>query len=228
MRLRALSPRQELAGILILGAVGAGLVLLASRQSWAQVHTPVPPPLPASVVTVSGQNLVPFAAALAIAALASLAAVLATRAVARRAVGVLLAALGITVAVATVAGVSVSAALAAATVSPGLGAGSGAGSVTEGSSSGAGSGLPGVGGFHPHVVLTAAAWQSMVMIGALAICAAGVLVFWRGPRLPVMSSRYDSPAGSSGHSGPVGTGPRPATSDPATMWDSLSRGEDPT
>lgn len=228
---QALSPRRELAGVLILGAVGAGLVLLASRQTWAQVRTPVPAPLPASVVTVSGQGLVPFAAALAIAALASLAAVLATRGIARRAVGVLLAGLGIAVAAAAVAGVSASAALAAAagSLGPGTGAGSGAGSVTEGGAAAGGPAAPDVAGFHSHVVLTAAGWQAMAVAGGLAICAAGVLVFWRGTRLPVMSSRYDSPSGTPVRTATTaGVSGRPATSDSASMWESLSRGEDPT
>ena len=70
--------------------------------------------------------------------------------------------------------------------------------------------------------------------------AAGVLVAWRAARLPVMSSRYDAPAvASAGRPGqptappaaarPAATGPaRPGRSDSATMWESLSRGEDPT
>ena len=100
------SPRQELVAILILGALGAGLVFLALRQGWAHVRTAAPAPLPASVITVSGQSLIPYAEGLAIAALASLVAVLATRGVARRVVGVLLAGLGAGIAAAALAGVS--------------------------------------------------------------------------------------------------------------------------
>ena len=65
--------------MLLLGAAGAGLVLLVMRQGWARVETAAPRPLPASIVTVSGQALLPAASALALAALAGLAAVLATR-----------------------------------------------------------------------------------------------------------------------------------------------------
>ena len=63
--------RREYALGLALGAAGAGLVLLSARQGWARVAMPAPAPLPASVVSVSGQDLVPLAGALALAALAS-------------------------------------------------------------------------------------------------------------------------------------------------------------
>jgi uncharacterized membrane protein (TIGR02234 family) len=279
-RAAALTPRRELLVVLLLGVAGAGLVFLAIRQGWAQVRTAVPAPLPTSVVTDSGERLVPYASALAIASLASLAAVLATRRAARRVVGVLLTCLGAGIAAAAIGGVSTAAALAAATgnISPGTGAGAGtsAGSVTEGGSS-ASSVVPQVAGFHSHVVLTAGTWQAMTVFGALAIIGAGVLVTWRADRLPVMSARYDSPAGSAGpastgsaSTGPGSTGPGSAGSgstgsasapsgsrgwhsggpdgdrdggradgaepdaaarsraDSASMWESLSRGEDPT
>ncbi|HEU5421613.1 MAG TPA: Trp biosynthesis-associated membrane protein [Streptosporangiaceae bacterium] len=252
-RLRALSPRQELTALLLLGAAGAGLVFLATRQGWAQVRTDVPAPLPDSVVTVTGQSLVPFAGALAFAALATLGAVLATRRLARRVSGVLLAALGAGIAAAVAGGVSAPAALAAAATSTspaaGSGAGTGAGSVTGGPAQGA-SAVPQVAGFHPHAVLTAGGWQALAIAGTLAIMAAGVLVAWRAARLPVMSSRYDAPA-ASGPARPAGGQPpvpgaaaRPAgrttapprsgapgrahPADSASMWESLSRGEDPT
>jgi uncharacterized membrane protein (TIGR02234 family) len=266
-RLRGLSPRAELTVILLLGAVGAGLVFLAMRQGWAQVRTAVPAPLPASVVTDSGQSLVPYADALVIAALASLAAVLATRRAARRVTGVLLAGLGVAIVAAVTAGVSTAAALAAAaqSVGPATGAGAGAapGSTSDGSTA-SGAGVPNVAGFHSHAVLTAAGWQALACAGAAAIIAAGLLVTWRAARLPVMSSRYDSPTAApapaaraarpggpgAGPADPLGAGPAddprsgpaddagdPPGGDPpddedgpdsASMWESLSRGEDPT
>jgi uncharacterized membrane protein (TIGR02234 family) len=263
-RLSALSPRQELTAVVLLGAAGAGLVFLATRQGWAQVRTDVPAPLPDSVVRVTGQSLVPFAGALAFAALATLAAVLATRRLARRVAGLLLAALGAGIAAAVAGGVSAPAALAAATAStsPAAGAGTGAGSVTEGSTAG-GSAVPQVAGFHPHAVLTAGGWQALAITGTLAIMVAGVLVAWRATRLPVMSGRYDAPAADRqrpaqpARAAPAGAGqpapggppqpaagpgpaapgperrgaaaaPRPDPAGSASMWESLSRGEDPT
>ena len=106
--------RRELALLLLLGAAGAGLVLLAARQGWAQVRTAVPRPLPDSVVAVTGQTLVPDAGALALAALAGLAAILATRRTLRRVAGVVLAGFGAGIAVAVRAGVSAAAVRAAA------------------------------------------------------------------------------------------------------------------
>jgi uncharacterized membrane protein (TIGR02234 family) len=249
--------------VLLLGAVGAGLVFVAMRQGWAQVRTAVPAPLPTSVVTDSGQSLLPYADALVIAALASLAAVLATRSAVRRVTGVLLAGLGVATVAAVTAGVSTAAALAAAaqSVGPptGAGAGTAPGSTSDGSSAG-GTGVPNVAGFHSHAVLTATGWQAMAVVGAVAIIAAGLLVTWRSARLPVMSSRYDSPAAarpaaarppgarsSAARSSAAPPDPAAPSADPAaeapdpsspagdeegpdsaSMWESLSRGEDPT
>src|SRR6266568_1083163 len=97
--------RREFTLVLLAGAAGAGLVVLAVRQAWAHA------------ITVTGQQLVPLASALALAALACLAAVIATRSVVRRAVGVLLAVLGAGAAAAVMAGLRAQAVLAAARAS---------------------------------------------------------------------------------------------------------------
>jgi len=212
-------PRREYAAGLILGAVGAGLVLLSVRQGWARVATPAPAPLPASVVSVSGQDLVPLAGALALAALASLAAVIATRRLARRLAGLLMAAFGVIVAVAVCLPLAASDVLGSARVS----AVSQAGSATAG---GAAAGSPGSvpGGAAPgvtavgHVTMTAALWRPAAVAGALIIVAAGLLVAWRGPAWPVMSSRYELPEQPE----------RRPPADSGALWDALSSGADPT
>ena len=102
---------------LLAGAAGAGLVVLAVRQAWAHAVFTPPRPLPAQDIAVTGQQLVPLASALALAALACLAAVIATRSVIRRAVGVLLAVLGAAAAVAVLASLRASTVLAAARAS---------------------------------------------------------------------------------------------------------------
>ena len=141
-RLAARAARREYGFALLAGAVGAGLIILAVRQQWAQaVFTPQKPMTP-QVVDVSGADLVPLAGALALAALAGLAAVIATRGVLRRAAGVLLALFG------AGAGAAVMTSVTAATVinvaaskvaSPGSAAFSGAaGSTTSGSAEGRG------------------------------------------------------------------------------------------
>lgn len=231
-RPRRSSPRRELALVLLLGASGAGLIFLATRQGWAQVHSAAPKPLPASVVTETGQDLVPAAGALAVAALASLAAVLATRRTLRRVTGLVLAGFGAGIAAAVGTGISTASVIAAATAggsgSRGAGAGSvGAGSVTAGSTSGSGSAL--VAGFPGRVVFASVPWHVVALAGAVALIAAGLLVAWRAERLPVMSSRFDSPAPADARttSGPARR-PERAGRDAATIWESLSRGDDPT
>jgi uncharacterized membrane protein (TIGR02234 family) len=244
------SDRRELMLALLLGAAGAGAVFLASRQGWAQVRTIPPKPLPASQVTVTGSALVPYSGALALAGLATLAAVLASRGLARRLTGVLLTLIGGGLAISAFT-VTSAAAISAASTNVGPAA-AGAGSVTGGESQP--TTIPNVAGAAPHVTFSASGWQALVVVGALAMIAAGVLVFWRATRMAVMSGRYDSPAaerrvrpgtGSTGSLRPSGTArprttPRPragaektaagaaAATDSASIWEALSRGDDPT
>ncbi len=215
--------RREYALVLLLGLAGAACVLLSVRQEWARVVTAAPHPLPATTVSVRGQDLVPVAGALGLAALAGLAAVLATRGLARRLVGVLLAAFGVGTAMSVSLRLGTAAVLAAAAGAGGTN--SQAGSVTGGSAAagaagaGAGSPAPGVAGasLAGHVTMAGVPWRWTVLLGALAVVAAGLLIAWRGPAWPVMSSRYDHPAAQVS---------RPP--DTVTLWDSLSRGVDPT
>lgn len=233
--LRGISPRGEFVLVLLLGLAGAGLVFLAVRQGWAHVRTAAPKPLPGSDVPVTGQDLVPAAGALAVAALASLAAVLATRGLTRRLVGLLLAGFGVGIAAAGSAGITAAGAIHAVASKAGppgsAGSAGSAGSVTTGSATAggaAGGGAPSVAGFPAHVVMTSLPWHALTLAGALAVVAAGLLVSWRAPKWPVMSSRYDRPA----QAGPRQAGPAArrvrADGDTATIWESLSRGEDPT
>ena len=241
----ARSPRQELWLALLLGAVGAGLVFLATRQAWAQIRTIPPKPLPASTVTVTGAALVPYADALVVAGLATLAAVLASKGLLRRLTGALLGVIGVALAASAFTLTRAGAISAASSnISPETAA---AGSVTDGSGS-VSAAVPNVAGTAPHVVFAAAGWQAIVVIGAIAMVAAGILVALRSARMAVMSSRYDSPAGATGRRAPLqpggtgepaGTGqsagalaaagtPQVRPADAATIWESLSRGEDPT
>ncbi len=205
--------------MLLLGAVGAALVLLAVRQGWARVLTIEPRPLPATSVSVRGQDLVPAAGALGLAALAGLAAVIATRRTARRAVGGLLTLFGVGIILAVSLPVTTAQVRSAAAGAVPSGAGGAASTV----GSTAGPGGTGVAGLSlaSHVTLAGAPWRWVVLLGGLAVLAAGLLAAWRGARWPVMSSRYDQPAG------PRGAAAAPAT-DPAAVWESLSQGIDPT
>ena len=233
-RIRGLSPRREMMLTGLLGLVGAGLVFLAVRQGWAHVRTAAPRPLPGSDVRVTGQDLVPAAGALAVAALASLAAVLATRGRVRVLVGLVLAGFGVGIAVAVslpLTAADAIAAVAGQAGSPG-GAGSGgtAGSVTTGSAAagGAQGGAPPIAGFPAHVVMTSLPGRALALAGAAAVVAAGVLVAWRGRTWPVMSSRYEPPDRARPRPSASAARRGPAGGDTATIWESLSRGEDPT
>ncbi len=207
--------RREFAAVLLAGAAGAGLVVLAVRQAWAHALFAPPKPLPAQDIAVTGQQLVPLAGALALAALACLAAVIATRSVIRRAFGVLLAVLGAGAAAAAVTAVRAPAVLAAARASAldgPLG-----GSTTSGASAG--------GAVHEiiiagpgRVILAGAPWRAAVLAGAAAIVLAGLATAWHGQRWPAMGARFERrPAPA----------PR-ADADSATMWESLNRDVDPT
>ena len=205
--------RREFGLVLLAGAVGAGLVVLAARQAWAHAVFTPPRPLPAQDIAVTGQQLVPLASALALAALACLAAVIATRPVVRRAVGVLLAVLGAGAAVTVMAGLRASAVLAAAV---GMGAGEVGGPLGGSTTSGGSSG----GAVHEIVIagpgraiLAGAPWRAAALAGAVAIVLAGLATVWRGRHWPVMSARFERAS---------------PPNDTATMWESLSRDVDPT
>lgn len=211
--------RREYALGLVLGAAGAGVVLLSARQGWARVLTPAPAPLSATTVTVTGQDLIPLAGALSVAALATLAAVIATRRLARRLAGILLAAFGAAIAVAVSLPVTAAEVLAAARVT----AVSQAGSATAGGASGVSPGTvpdgapPGV-TTAGHVTMLTVPWRPIAVAGALAIIAAGLLVAWRGGSWPVMSSRYERPPQRD----------HEPSADSASLWEALSKGADPT
>src|SRR6266852_4483096 len=174
--------RREFALVLLLGAAGAGLVVLAVRQAWAQAIFTPPRPLPAQDFSVTGQALVPLAGALALAALACLAAVIATRSVTRRAVGALLAVLGAGAAAAASVGVRAATVLAAARANAADGALGG--STTGGTSSGGAAHAIVIAGSSGRAVLAGAPWRAAAVAGAVAIVLAGLATVWRWPSWP--------------------------------------------
>jgi uncharacterized membrane protein (TIGR02234 family) len=208
--------RREFGLVLLLGAAGAGLVVFAVRQAWAQAVFTPPHPLPAQEISVTGQQLVPLASALALAGLACLAAVIATRSLARRVAGTLLAVLGVGAAVAAAAGVGASSVLATAQAA--AAAGALGGSTTGGAAPGGASHAIVIAGSTGQAVMTGAPWHAAAVGGAVAIVLAGLATVWRGSRWPVMSARFDRP----------GQRPSRRAADSASMWESLSRDLDPT
>lgn len=213
------SPRREYLGTLLLGAAGAAVVLVAVRQDWARVLTVQPHPLPASTAVVRGQDLLPAAGALGLAALAGLAAVVATRRLVRRLTGGLLAAFGVGIIVALSMPVTDAQVRGAVTGAAGTASSVAGGSTVDGGTT-PGGGVAGI-SVASHVTMAAFPWRWVAVAGAVLIVAAGLLAVWRGSRWPVMSSRYDRPARAAARQAPAGT-------DPAALWEALSQGVDPT
>ena len=208
-----MTARRQFGAAIVACVAGAGLILLALRQGWARVDYTAPRPLPSGSIPVSGQDLLPAASALALTALACMAAVIATRGVARRVAGVVMAGLGAWIAVLVSGPVHDASVLAAA--SGQAAAGGFAGSLPGGNSaiSGgvpSGGGLPAI-GQASRVVLTSGPWRAAVLIGAVAVIAAGLAAAWRGPRWAVMSARFDQPVPAR----PEGGQPAPAGVAPA-------------
>ncbi|TNY34891.1 Trp biosynthesis-associated membrane protein [Thermomonospora catenispora] len=71
------------------------------------------------------------------------------------------------------------------------------------------------------LAVTTTGWWTVAATGGVLLAAAGLLTALRGHRWPGMSARYDRP-------GAGRAAQRPAPDDPAGLWKSLDRGEDPT
>lgn len=189
--------RRQRALAALLCAVGAGLVLLAAGRTWATVTgegaiTPVSQRL-------SGSELGAATGALGWAALASLAALLATRGRVRAGVGLLLVLGG-----GGIAFLSLQAVRRPNVVE----------TAREASS------LLAVGA---RVTVDGSAWWAVSVAGGVLLVAAGALTLARGSRWPGMSARYDRSGGAGAPAEAAG-----AAADPAGLWRSLDRGEDPT
>lgn len=204
---------REFGSALALGVLGAGVALLGTREPWAHARFAAQNPLPGSIVALTGQDLAPGAAALAIAGLACLAAVVATRRVFRRITGVLLAAFG--AGIAAVAALSSRAGHIAAVATDHAPAPYGGGTAAH----------PAIAGARPDVVMAVFPWWTVAVAGGVLLVAAGALTVWRGARWPGMSGRYERPGGAA-----VAARRDPATTsrDPAKVWEALDHGSDPT
>lgn len=228
-----MTARREYTLTLLAGAVGAGLIWLALREQWAQAVFTQPRPLPQQTVNVTGSDLVPLAGGLAIAALAGLAAIIATKGKWRSGAGVLVALFGAGAGAAVMTTVTASTVLSVAAshvASPGSAAMSGSAGSTTGGSSSSGSAVV-VSGSAGHAVIGGGQWQILVIVGALLVFAAGLATALRGADWPVMSSKYELPrrGPAKGEGEDPETAPAPAgPGDSASMWESLSVGEDPT
>ncbi|MFC9431246.1 TIGR02234 family membrane protein [Streptomyces sp. NPDC056987] len=198
--------RRSLGAALLLGALGAAVVLIASGQTWAEGAAAIGGgSLP---LDADGRDITGVPAALAIVGLAALVAVFAVRGAGRRLVAALLALSGTGAAVAAFLGASDRGALDEKAAQ------------TTGDTAATVSGLS-------HT-----AWPYVTTAGGALILLAGVLAVVYGRRWPAMSGRYERPgqAAAAGPGGGRGARKAPVVDPdrPEDLWKALDRGEDPT
>jgi uncharacterized membrane protein (TIGR02234 family) len=184
---------------LLLELVGAGAALLVSTRTWQTISTPRPAPLHDDVLRVSGRTLDAAPTALALVALAGVVAVLATRGIVRRVVGVVLALAGIGLVWRAIASSGAVSTRRARTL------------VADHHAT------VNVDAVVPHVAASGS-WPVLTLLCGVLVLASGALIAWRGHRWQVMSARYEAP------SDPEQQRTRAATA----LWTALDRGEDPT
>ncbi|KAB8188246.1 hypothetical protein FH608_044715 [Nonomuraea phyllanthi] len=173
-------------------ALGCALVLLAGGQVWVRVQEP------SGVAAPTGGDLSPVLTPVALAGLAGIVAVLATKGLGRRAVGALIALCG---------------AGAAAGTWTALGDDTVAGWLGEHNVLHGATGLPWE---------AAPLWPAVAAAGAVLMIAGGVLAVVRGGRWAGMSARYDRAGGRAGDRA------RAQVTEDRALWDALDRGDDPT
>ncbi|MET7555169.1 TIGR02234 family membrane protein [Streptomyces albidoflavus] len=190
--------RRSLALALLLGAVGAAVSLLATRQTWARGSVAVAGgdfPL-----TATGSDVTGVPAALAVVGLAALVAVFAVRRAGRYLVSGLLALSGAGTVAAALLGVGDSAALDEKAAE------------TSGDTAAAVTGL------------THTGWPYAAVVGGALLLAAGLLALWFGRRWPAMSGRYERDGSPRARKAAPPVDP----DRPEDLWKALDRGEDPT
>jgi uncharacterized membrane protein (TIGR02234 family) len=195
---------RELAAALLAIVIGAALALLLTGITWQTISAPRPRPAADVLRHVSGRDLQAVIAGLAIVALAGAVAVLATRGIAKRLVGVLIALAGLAIVW--------RASLGFAAVGTGR-----ARTLLNDGLNGADIGT----GITPHVQ-THAIGPAVIIVAGLLVAFGGAIVAVRAPALSTMSGRYEAPtkaAESERDAGPA--------SDLA-VWKALDRGDDPT
>jgi uncharacterized membrane protein (TIGR02234 family) len=208
----AAPPGRELAAVLLVTAAGGGSALLAASQAWLRLDAPRTPPLPPLAAVLTGRDVDPLIPALGVVGLAGLVALLATRRWGRLAVGILLTAAGVGLALRSL---------------PHLAAPTAADARALLLDQGRATGEP------PGAAVEATVtrvWPVVATFGGLALLAGGLITVLRSRRWPGMSARYDRPAVDPSASRTAGS-PTPQVPDepPAdAVWDALDRGLDPT
>lgn len=192
--------RLSLAAALLCGALGAGVVLLATRQRWSEGTTTVAGgPFP---LTAQGSDVTGVPAALAVVGLAALVAVFAVRRAGRFAVAALLALSG------------------AGTIAAALSGASDRGALNEQAAQASGDTSATV------ESLSHTAWPYVAVAGGVLLLVAGLLALRYGRLWPAMSGRYER--GGAQARPRRKQAPAVDPDRPEDLWKALDRGEDPT
>lgn len=199
--------RGEYATALVLDLVAAGAALLIGGRAWQTITTPRTRPRPDDVLDVSGRTLDSASTALALVALAGVVAVLATRGVLRRIVGVVVALVG--------AGLI----WRAVESFDAVGTGRARRLVLDQHRTVGASAAP------PRVEVHTV-WPALVLACGVLVLLAGLFIAWRGHRWGAMSARYENRAVAEDAARTAAQeNPQKAA---ASLWTALERGEDPT
>ncbi|MGI8578039.1 MAG: Trp biosynthesis-associated membrane protein [Nocardioidaceae bacterium] len=182
---------------LVTGLLAATGVTVGVSKAWASATATIQG-LPILHATVSGAELAPLAGALGVVLLASFGAVIATRGLVRRGLGVLIVAAAVVVLVSAVHPGAAHDALEA-----GLSA----------------KGLSGGDGFETQSV----GWRWLVLAASVLCVLAGGAVAAYGDQWATMGSRYDAPSADE----PPAPNPDDELSE-AEAWRAIDRGQDPT
>lgn len=204
-----MSATRELGTAIMACLVGAAVVLLAAGRTWARVEVGRGAGVPVADVALSGADLAPATTGLGVLALASVAALVATRGALRRAVGLLVLAAGV--------GLGIDAARAGSRVA--AAAAADAPDATR-------------------IDVALLPWPWVAVAGGVLVVAGGLLIVVRGAHWPSMSRRYDAPTMdrriARTHAQPSADGVdrwpagEPPTRPPEDLWRALDRGDDPT
>ena len=201
-----MNARVEYATALVFDALAAGGALLVATREWQTITTSRARPFADDVLAVTGRTVDAAPTALALVALAGVVAVLATRGIARRFVGGLIALAGAgLVWRATSAQSPVSASRARDLVRTRHPRVSLSSTVS------------------PHIS-THGTWGALTIACGVIVFGAGLLVAVRSGRWAAMSARYETPATRADD---TGTQVSRQKAD-ASLWGALDRGEDPT
>ncbi|RFU85879.1 TIGR02234 family membrane protein [Streptomyces triticagri] len=192
------SGRRSLAVALFSGALGAAVVLLASRQTWSEGEAATAGGALHQIV--KGSDVTGAPAALAVVGLAALVAVFAVRRTGRILVSALLALSGLGTVAAALAGAGDDAALDEKAATATGDAAAGIASVTH------------------------TAWPYAAVAGGALLLLAGLLALRFGGRWPAMSGRYERDGSPRPRMAPARVDP----DRPEDLWKALDRGEDPT